>query len=158
VIPHVKSQPGTYVLVLRSRAKRKARVGRWGHLHVIPGYYIYVGSAFGPGGVRARVSRHCRQSKPKRWHIDYLCEFLRPIEVWCSYETARVEHPWAQVFSDMASMLPIQGFGCSDCKCFSHLFFTSREPDLAPFSKIVGGEVESWPVSTCRLTAPSSRR
>jgi len=44
-------------------------------LDLLPGYYIYIGSAFGPGGVRARMLRHLRADKPKHWHIDYLREF-----------------------------------------------------------------------------------
>jgi Uri superfamily endonuclease len=140
----LKSQPGTYALILKSRSKAKAQVGRWGQLDLIQGYYIYVGSAFGPGGVRARVSRHCRKTKVKHWHIDYLREFLRPVGAWYSHDTEQLEHHWAQVLSDMGSMSSVQGFGCSDCECYSHLFLISTEPDFALFSNIVGGDVESW--------------
>ncbi|HYA22015.1 MAG TPA: DUF123 domain-containing protein [Thermoproteota archaeon] len=37
-----------------------------------PGLYLYVGSARGPGGLRARVARHLRRDKVRKWHIDYL--------------------------------------------------------------------------------------
>ncbi len=131
----MKPKPGTYALILRSHSKAKAQVGRWGRLIIKPGYYIYVGSAFGPGGVQARVSRHCRKPKSKHWHIDYLREHLSPVGAWYSYETRELEHRWAQVFSDMADTSSIKGFGCSDCKCYSHLFTISTKPDLAQFSK-----------------------
>jgi Uri superfamily endonuclease len=140
------AQPGTYALILRSRSKARTQVGRWGWLDIEPGYYIYVGSAFGPGGVRARVARHCRATKRKHWHIDYLREFLSPIGAWYSHETTRLEHRWAQAFHDMDCTSSVQGFGCSDCKCRSHLFNTRAEPDLALFSVIVGGQVRAWPV------------
>ncbi|MFQ5579314.1 MAG: DUF123 domain-containing protein [Nitrospiria bacterium] len=54
----MKSEPGTYALILQSRSEARGQVGRLGQINLKPGYYIYVGSAFGPGGVQARVSRH----------------------------------------------------------------------------------------------------
>ena len=140
----MKSEPGTYALILQSRSNAKAQIGSWRQIDLESGYYIYVGSAFGPGGVQARVSRHCRKTKPKHWHIDYLREFASPFGAWYSHETKRLEHRWAQLLRDMSGMSPIQGFGCSDCKCYSHLFHTSTAPDFALFSNIAGGKVESW--------------
>ncbi len=38
-----------------------------------PGIYVYVGSACGPGGLRARLSRHlCGRRRRLHWHIDRL--------------------------------------------------------------------------------------
>lgn len=140
----MESEPGTYTLIFRSRSKARVKIGRWRQIDLEPGYYLYVGSAFGPGGVKARVSRHCRSTKPKHWHIDYLRDFLHPVGAWYSHDMNRLEHQWAQVLSGMSGMFPIRGFGCSDCKCFSHLFQTSTAPDLALFSSIAGAKVESW--------------
>ena len=92
----MNSKPGTYALVLRSDASTCMRIGRWGRLNVRPGYYIYVGSALGPGGVLARVSRHCREPKSKHWHIDYLREFTILASVWYSHSPIRLEHRWAE--------------------------------------------------------------
>jgi Uri superfamily endonuclease len=39
---------------------------------LVPGRYIYAGSAYGPGGLKARVSRHMRRAKRSQWHIDQL--------------------------------------------------------------------------------------
>jgi Uri superfamily endonuclease len=138
----LKSQPGTYALILQSHSNNTIQVGRWGLLTLQPGHYIYVGSAFGPGGVRARVSRHLRTDKPKRWHIDYLREFAIPVAIWVSYEEESLEHQWAQVFYDTKGMTPVQGFGCSDCKCYSHLFHTPITPDFTSFSNRINGTVE----------------
>ena len=44
------AQPGTYALVLASQKTGPVRIGRLGTLELQPGVYIYVGSAFGPGG------------------------------------------------------------------------------------------------------------
>jgi Uri superfamily endonuclease len=38
------------------------------------GRYLYCGSAKGPGGLKARLSRHMRRGKSVRWHIDRLTE------------------------------------------------------------------------------------
>jgi Uri superfamily endonuclease len=139
----MKPEPGTYALILKNRSKAKVQVGRYRQIDLIPGYYIYVGSALGPGGLQARVSRHFRKSKRKHWHIDYLHEFMRPFGIWYSHESRRLEHQWAEVLFNMVGMSPIQGFGCSDCRCYSHLFWTLNAPDFPSFSNIVGGQVES---------------
>ena len=125
----MKPNPGTYALILQSHSNEKIRVGRWGQLDLQPGFYIYVGSAFGPGGLRARVSRHFRTGKPKHWHIDYLREFATPLSTWISYETEHLEHQWAGILFEMPEMTPIKGFGCSDCDCQAHLFFTIKLPE-----------------------------
>jgi Uri superfamily endonuclease len=140
----MKPQPGTYALVLQSHTRARARIGRWGHLNIKPGHYIYVGSAFGPGGVLARVLRHCRKEKSKHWHIDYLREFVTPILAWCSYESVRLEHRWAETMTEMTDTTPIRGFGCSDCKCQAHLFYTEIEPDYVRFTYAMGMLVETW--------------
>ena len=43
------SLPGTYALVLRFSSGLEIVVGRLGVLAVQPGFYVYVGSALGPG-------------------------------------------------------------------------------------------------------------
>lgn len=138
------AKPGTYALILRSRASTGIEVGRWGRLTIEPGYYIYVGSAFGPGGVRARVTRHCRRDKAKHWHIDYLREFVTPVCAWYSYRPEHREHHWAQAFSAMTETSVVEGFGCSDCTCPSHLFRRTRMPDLRRFASAVGEQVRAW--------------
>ena len=144
----MKRKPGTYVLVLRCHESRPVQIGRWGELKTRPGYYLYVGSAFGPGGLLARVSRHCREGKRKHWHIDYLREFTNPSSAWYSYGPERLEHTWAEAIGQTKHLVPIEGFGCSDCRCESHLFWTARRPGLAAFASTVGCRVES---SSCEV-------
>jgi Uri superfamily endonuclease len=137
----LKSDPGTYALILQSDSNETIQIGRWGQLDMQPGHYIYVGSAFGPGGVQARVSRHMRTDKQKHWHIDYLRKNVIPVEVWISYAAEHLEHEWADILFEMPELQPIQGFGCSDCGCYSHLFFTLRMPESNQL-----GRVERMPV------------
>ncbi len=131
----LRALPGTYALLLRARAPwREIEIGRLGRLVLRPGHYVYVGSAFGPGGVRARVGRHLRVSKPPHWHLDYLRSSVIVDEVWCSYDARRHEHRWADSFSRGRRVrVPLPGFGASDCDCASHLFHQPRPPVLAGF-------------------------
>ena len=134
---------GTYVLVLRCDSRSRVQIGRWGVLDIRPGYYVYVGSAFGPGGVRARVARHCRQAKSRHWHIDYLREHADVASIWYSHEPERLEHRWAEVLADLPGAEPVAGFGCSDCSCDSHLWFARQAPRLAAFRRAVAAPVQS---------------
>jgi Uri superfamily endonuclease len=52
------SKLGTYVIVLASRTAGRVRVGKLGTFQLRPGFYVYVGSAHGPGGLRARLPRN----------------------------------------------------------------------------------------------------
>lgn len=140
----MKSEPGTYALIFRSQSTQEIQVGRWGLLSVAPGYYVYVGSAFGPGGVKARVVRHCNETKSKHWHVDYLREAVNPVGAWYCYCPKQLEHQWAKTLYEMENISAIKGFGCSDCKCYSHLFAIASEPKLAQFASIVDSEVKSW--------------
>ena len=135
----LRSDPGTYALVLQSNSNVRVPIGRWGEIELAQGYYIYVGSAFGPGGVKARVERHWRTNNRKHWHIDYLREHVTPVEAWVSYEAERLEHKWASILFEMPETTPIQGFGCSDCKCHAHLFYTTDAPE-----SVWLGEVEKY--------------
>jgi Uri superfamily endonuclease len=125
---------GTYALILSSRVVRSLAIGRLGQLHVRQGFYVYVGSAFGPGGVRARVSHHQKLAVRPHWHIDYLRRVTQLEEVWVTYDPIRREHQWAEVFTRMrGASLAMAGFGASDCACRSHLYFFKTRPALSAF-------------------------
>lgn len=136
--------PGTYALLLRCDAAAQARVGRWGRIDLSKGFYIYTGSAFGPGGVRARVSRHFRKRKRMHWHIDYLRVFLLPLEAWYSHDGGRLEHRWARLFAEMDAAVSVAGLGCSDCDCRSHLFHFPNRPSYERFAAAAGAGTEIW--------------
>ena len=140
----MKSRPGTYALILQSQTRLNTRIGRLGRLAIEPGYYAYVGSAFGPGGVLARVQRHCREGGKKHWHIDYLREFTRPVCAWYQYGHRDTEHRWAQSISAMRGINPVKGFGCSDCSCYAHLFFSVKKPVLTEFARLAGEKIKLW--------------
>jgi Uri superfamily endonuclease len=140
----MQSKPGTYAIVFQSFRSTNTQIGHWGSLDIHPGYYIYVGSAFGPGGVQARVLRHCRKTKSRHWHVDYLREQMEPMFAWYSYEPTNLEHRWAQALSKMEQMFPVKGFGCTDCKCYTHLFTLKTKPNIARFNRAVGISAKTW--------------
>lgn len=137
----LSSRPGTYAIVLRCRDKGKIFIGQLGEFELKTGHYIYIGSAFGPGGVRARVMRHHRAQKCRHWHVDYIKERMTLVETWHSHDIARREHQWASAMSRMNLAPYIKGFGSSDCKCFSHLFHASARPQASVFRDAVTREI-----------------
>jgi len=114
---------GTYVLLAHVPYDLVLSVGELGNRSFKAGYYAYVGSAL--GGLEKRVERHMREEKKIRWHIDYLLSRVRAVDVVVAQSEERKE---CAVAAELAKHLSsIRGFGSSDCKCESHLFY---DPDF----------------------------
>jgi Uri superfamily endonuclease len=90
------------------------------------GFYGYIGSAL--GGLEQRVSRHLRATKKYHWHIDYLLNYARVEEVICAETKKKKECSIARALA--RSLRSVPGFGCSDCNCPSHLFFSDDKANL----------------------------
>ena len=134
-------KPGTYALILVSSFQDIVQIGRLGLLRLKPGFYIYIGSAFGPGGLKARISHHRRLSKHPRWHIDYLRTVTGLHRVWYTYDSIHREHQWAKTMLRMKNAsIPLEGFGSSDCSCKSHLLFNHNLPSGTSFSTKIHAE------------------
>ncbi len=132
----MKNHPGTYAIVLKPNATRSIKVGKLGMLRVQKGYYIYVGSAFGPGGLEARIAHHQRTSHRSRWHIDYLRPAAEIREMWYTFDPSPREHQWAETLAAAReSTMPFPGFGSSDCACLTHLFYFKSKPNIASFRR-----------------------
>jgi Uri superfamily endonuclease len=117
---------GSYVLVIRVEKPKTVRVGRLGPVDFRQGYYAYVGSAL--NGLEKRVQRHLRPGKKLHWHIDYLLENAEVVEV-CRIESpVRLECRIAKRLSP--ALESVRGFGCSDCRCPSHLFYSGGRKGL----------------------------
>ncbi|WP_372679902.1 DUF123 domain-containing protein [Desulfosarcina sp.] len=129
---------GTYALVFRSPVSFQAVAGKLGLVFLSRGYWIYVGSAFGPGGLHSRLSHHLKPSHRPHWHLDYIKSALRPVEIWTTTDPVKREHDWATLFSGLdGASRPIEGFGAADCKCRSHLIHMARPPGFYRFEKQV---------------------
>jgi Uri superfamily endonuclease len=131
-------QPGTYVLLCYAGQPGFVTAGRFGRLPIRKGYYLYAGSALGPGGLRARLAHHGRPASKPHWHIDYLRAAAPLREVWFCYGPERREHLWAGVLREvLGGTVPFPGFGSSDCGCKSHLFFFEKHPAHSAFEAAV---------------------
>lgn len=135
-IPNPKAARGTYILILHNRQAQTLPIGKLGTFTFPRGYYAYTGSAFGPGGLAARVGRHLKQEKPTRWHIDYLTTKMPVIRTWQTRHPRTQECIWANHLQTMGATIPVPRFGASDCTCPAHLFHFTRRPSLQAFRKL----------------------
>ena len=130
--------PGTYALVLSAKSNFKIEIGKLGTLHVIPGCYVYIGSAFGPGGLRARIAHHRKIATRPHWHLDYLRPKTSLESAWYSCDADKREHLWAEVVGEMHGSTVLLGrFGASDCSCATHLFYFAKMFDEACFKNLL---------------------
>jgi Uri superfamily endonuclease len=118
--------PGVYALLLLLRGPATVRVrGRAWRLE--PGCYVYVGSARGPGGLRARIARHAASEKRVRWHVDQLTSGAAELACVVYAEAAARECALVPHLERLGLGHPVPGFGSSDCRnCRSHLLRCPR--------------------------------
>ncbi|MDI9646355.1 MAG: DUF123 domain-containing protein [Archaeoglobales archaeon] len=107
----------SYVLIMFCDSPSKLKVGSLGILSFKDGYYYYVGSA--NCGMH-RIKRHFKKDKKKRWHIDYITPAMQIVGAIILKD---IECRVAEKFKGFER---IKGFGCSDCSCDSHLFYSQN--------------------------------
>ena len=96
---------GSYCLIINVEKDTKIKIGKkLGIINFKKGCYVYVGSAM--NSLESRVKRHLSDNKKKHWHIDYLL----------LNKNSKIE----KIIENEES---IADFGCSDCKCHSHLIY-----------------------------------
>lgn len=132
-------EKGSYLLVLRLPGPRAIEVGRLGRIAFARGWYAYAGSAFGPGGLGARLRHHLGPVRRPHWHIDYLRAEARVIEIWTAEGSPCREHEWALALAGgQGAGTRFHGFGCSDCRCPSHLIHFKCRPARAALMQLLG--------------------
>ena len=111
----------TYCLIIRLNSNSNITVGKLGKLNFKKGYYVYVGSAL--NSIDARIKRHLRKEKKLFWHIDYLLNSPHTSISEVIFEDSAQK--WECNIAEQISKKGISliKFGCSDCKCDSHLFY-----------------------------------
>jgi Uri superfamily endonuclease len=117
----------TYCLIIKLNKDSKITVGKLGKLDLKKGYYIYVGSAL--NSIDSRIKRHLKREKKLFWHIDYFLNspYASIIEVILERSEDKWECDIATAISKKG--IPLSKFGCSDCKCNSHLFYFENFED-----------------------------
>tara|TARA_R110001583_G_scaffold177021_4_gene331993 strand:+ start:5654 stop:6109 length:456 start_codon:yes stop_codon:yes gene_type:complete len=123
---------GAYVLVIDLPGDIALQNKRFAGTVLHKGIYLYCGSAKGPGGIAARVKRHCRADKKPHWHVDELTSngvgqvvsvLVVPGGNECDLRTALSTVPGVEA--------PVHGFGSSDCKCCPAHLLQAGNPDAA---------------------------
>ncbi len=116
---------GTYLIALWLNSPQRIAVGRLGEVCFPAGWYLYAGSALGPGGLRARLARHLRRladGKRAHWHVDYLREKAAWAGGWGCASDQRLECAWVMALLHLpGAQVAALGFGASDCRCPTHL-------------------------------------
>ena len=119
---------GSYALFLSLPGATHLTVGRLGAFDFPAGVYVYLGSANGPGGLRARLAHHARIAACPQWHLDY---FRRHAQITGGLVAEGIpavalplECAWSQQLLRLAGARPAApGFGSADCLsgCPAHL-------------------------------------
>ena len=117
---------GSYILLVELATGKDILVGKLGYVSFPKASYAYVGSAM--NGLRARLDRHLRGEKNTHWHIDYFLKEAEIKEIILCKAEERVECSLAQALAEEFQSIP--GFGASDCKCRSHLYFAGGKDRL----------------------------
>ncbi|MEM0345263.1 MAG: GIY-YIG nuclease family protein [Thermofilaceae archaeon] len=144
---------GVYALLLRVSVPLHLSI-RGLQYRLEPGYYVYVGSARGPGGLRARVERHLRRAKRLRWHIDQITGGADAVMVFYA-ETRESECVLVPPLEADGFEHPIPGFGASDCrrKCRSHLLKCSGDLEACTARILSAFERAGLKPKTVKITA-----
>ena len=111
----------TYCLIIKLNRKSRIKIGKLGEMDFKKGYYVYVGSAL--NSIDSRIRRHLSKEKKLFWHIDYLLNSLNSTVSEVILERSPEKWECNVAFEISNKGTPIERFGCSDCKCGSHLFY-----------------------------------
>lgn len=122
---------GIYTLILGLEHGIRIRVGSLGEIMFPVGCYAYTGSARGPGGFR-RIKRHIAvmngENATRRWHIDYLLPYVTLRDVITTATDMDLECEAARRIG--VNCIPVPRFGCTDCRCTSHLHYSSSYAEM----------------------------
>lgn len=141
---------GTYALHIFLPAEQDITHVHFGKVIFKRGWYVYSGSAFGPGGIRARVSRHLRRNTKLHWHIDWLLPHAHIRGIWHNTSPIHYECEWCQAIARMSfASTPVVGFGSSDCNnaCKSHLAAIGQSPHTLAITRVL----QSVSAATCAM-------
>ncbi len=117
---------GSYLLIINLSAEQYITVGRLGEIPFPSGWYAYIGSAM--RGFRARLPHYLRNNPKPHWHIDYLLQVASISKILILESQIKKECLIARKLGRRFQHVP--GFGCSDCKCKSHLYFAPTLENL----------------------------
>jgi Uri superfamily endonuclease len=112
---------GVYILIMDANKNVELGIGKLGKILFNRGIYAYVGSA--QNSLEKRLKRHFSKNKKLHWHIDYLLASPTIKARKAFYKNAKKEEECKMAFLLASVGRPVKDFGCSDCNCYSHLFW-----------------------------------
>ena len=152
----MKLSSGVYFLYFNLKEGQKLDIGKLGRASFPKGFYVYVGSA--QKNLWQRLERHLRNAKcrgtlsasggcptnktsggarwgwpsPPHWHIDYLLPHAKILSI----HVFKASKEWECRLSRRISRLEgarviMKGFGSSDCRCPSHLYYFPLRPHIS---------------------------
>ena len=116
---------GIYCLIIFLDKDKSINIGK--RIIFFPkGFYCYVGSAL--NSLKKRIERHYKKNKKMHWHIDYFLKEAAIIDI--KTTNNKNECRLSRKISKLADSA-IKGFGSSDCKCLTHLYYFKKNPSKA---------------------------
>ena len=133
----------TYCLMIMLSTNSQITVGKLGKLDFKKGYYVYVGSAL--NSIEGRIKRHLKDEKKLFWHVDYLLNSSNTIIKEVIFEDSSQKWECNIAMQISKKGIPLKKFGCSDCKCDSHLFYFEdlKEAEDCVFSSFTNFKLDS---------------
>ena len=116
---------GAYCLIAHLNRNKSIGIGALGKIFFKKGYYCYVGSAM--NNLEKRIERHKSKTKKIHLHIDYFLRYGRITQVVKLISNKKIECLLSRSINRISDG-SVGGFGCSDCKCKSHLYFFKKDP------------------------------
>jgi sugar fermentation stimulation protein A len=120
---------GCYLVLLKLHKDASIVVGELGEVDFKAGFYVYVGSA--KRSLSKRIERHRRIRKKTFWHIDHLrsiCDFQAALPIRTQED---LECSIAEAVKEISER-ELRGFGSTDCRCRSHLYYFKENPLDSP--------------------------
>jgi len=118
---------GVYGVTIELARSVRIRIGALGLCEFPAGRYVYCGSA--QRNLAARIARHRRKRKTKRWHIDYLTSHpaAKVVDVETFVAGKDGECRLVAQSRRAGGRVVVKGFGASDCPrkggCGAHLLW-----------------------------------
>lgn len=128
-------EKGIYILQLQLETDTSIKIGKTKEAYFNKGFYLYTGSAAGPGGIEGRLMHHRQKPDKPHWHIDYLRLYANVVDIYILEGEKDLEHSVAEKLKRVFT-IPMGKFGSSDCCCQSHLFYCKSKITLPGLNKI----------------------
>lgn len=154
-------RPGIYALIMHLPVQRRLDVGTLGEHACAPGWYVYVGSAHGPGGLKRCINRHRARHRRQLQHVDRLTAVADIREIWFSHAEASCEHHLLNTLASLSGAeFPIPGFGSQQCtvRCKARLIHFQEHPLVAVFRASLSKRHPKHPPIYVEFLKPSAQR